>query len=89
MDLAIWRRIKLLPFTETIPEAERDDRLGETLAAEADTVLAWAVAGYSRFREEGLTPVPERVAAATDSYREEQDPILDSIEERCEPGAGI
>jgi putative DNA primase/helicase len=30
-DYAIWRRIRLIPFTVTIPEDERDGKLGEKL----------------------------------------------------------
>ena len=34
MDHAIWRRIKVIPFEVTIPDAEQDKRLPEDLAKE-------------------------------------------------------
>ena len=33
-DYGIWRRIKLIPFTVTIPSGQRDKHLGEKLAKE-------------------------------------------------------
>jgi putative DNA primase/helicase len=35
-DEGIWRRLRLVPFDVTIPAAERDSKLPERLAAEAD-----------------------------------------------------
>jgi phage/plasmid-associated DNA primase len=34
MDHAIWRRIKVIPFEVTIPDAEQDKRLSEKLRKE-------------------------------------------------------
>jgi putative DNA primase/helicase len=39
-DHAIWRRIKLVPFTVTIPEAEQDKTLPDKLAKEYPGILA-------------------------------------------------
>jgi putative DNA primase/helicase len=78
-DHGIWRRIRLIPFTVTIPEAERDPRLGQKLQDELPGVLAWAVRGCLAWRAEGLGAPPE-VEAATASYRSEMDalgPFLD------------
>jgi putative DNA primase/helicase len=44
-DHAIWRRIRLIPFTVTIPEPERDKGLEEKLRAELPGILRWAVEG--------------------------------------------
>ena len=78
-DHGIWRRLRLVPFTVTIPEAERDKSLGAKLAGELPGILAWAVRGCLQWRAEGLG-LPDEVRAATDSYREEMDvlgPFLD------------
>jgi putative DNA primase/helicase len=47
-DLGIWRRIRLIPFTETIAPADQDKQLPEKLRAELPGVLAWAVEGCWR-----------------------------------------
>jgi putative DNA primase/helicase len=44
-DTAIWRRIRLIPFTVTIPPACQDKRLPEKLKEELPGILAWAVRG--------------------------------------------
>lgn len=78
-DHGIWRRMRLVPFTVTIPEAERDAKLTSKLAAELPGILAWAVRGWLAWRAAGLGLPPE-VQAATASYRDEMDalgPFLD------------
>src|SRR5262249_13180590 len=56
-DHAIWRRIRLLPFTATIPADEQDKRLMEKLQAELPGILRWAVEGCLAWQcEDGLTP---------------------------------
>ena len=78
-DHGIWRRMRLVPFTVTIPEAERDAKLTTKLAAELPGILAWAVRGCLAWRAEGLGLPPE-VREATASYRDEMDalgPFLD------------
>src|SRR6185437_15836956 len=42
-DLGIWRRIRLVPFTVTIPNDEQDRELPEKLLKELPGILAWAV----------------------------------------------
>ncbi|MCW3059910.1 MAG: primase, partial [Capsulimonas sp.] len=81
-DHGVWRRIKMIPFTETIPESERDGRLPEKLLAELPGILAWAVRGCQAWREHGLGD-PAAVVAATDDYRGEMDVLQAFLEERC------
>jgi putative DNA primase/helicase len=71
-DHAIWRRVKLVPFTVTIPDADQDKALPDKLRAERAGILAWAVRGCQEWRQHGLGE-PEAVRAATQSYRDEQD----------------
>ena len=73
-DFAIWRRVKLIPFTVTIPEAEQDKRLGDKLQAELAGILAWAVRGCLAWQRDGLG-VPSAVIAATEAYRAESDEL--------------
>ena len=71
-DYAIWRRIRMIPFTVTIPAKEQDKRLGDKLKAEYAGILRWAVEGCLAWQREGLKE-PEEVVAATKNYQEEMD----------------
>jgi putative DNA primase/helicase len=75
-DEGIWRRIRLVPWTVTIPEAERDTSLPEKLRAELPGILAWAVRGCLAWQRGGLAE-PESVKRATGRYREENNVIGD------------
>lgn len=81
-DYAIWRRIRLLPFTVTIPPEERDKSLPAKLKNEYPGILAWAVQGCLEWQRQGLNPPPE-VLAATEEYKSEMDLIGKWIEECC------
>ncbi len=81
-DEAIWRRMRLIPFTVTIPASERDPHLGEKLRQEWPGILNWALEGCRLWREEGLTP-PEDVLAATEEYRGEMDILGDFVAQCC------
>lgn len=81
-DNAIWRRIRLVPWSVTIPPAERDRKLPEKLRQELAGVLAWAVQGCMKWRREGLGE-PEEVRTATAQYRAEQDVLATFLAECC------
>jgi putative DNA primase/helicase len=84
-DLAIWRRIRLVPFGVIVPEGDVDRDLGDKLEAELPGILAWAVAGCLAWQREGLR-APAAVVAATQAYRAEMDQIGRFIDERCQTG---
>jgi len=71
-DNAIWDRLKLIPFTVRIPEAEMDTHLGDKLRLELPGILAWAVRGCLAWQDKGLA-TPAAVTAATAEYRDEMD----------------
>ena len=71
-DLAIWRRIRVIPFTVTITDTERDPHLAEALEAEMTGILAWAIEGCRQWQQLGLEP-PNKVLAATNNYRADMD----------------
>jgi len=81
-DYAIWRRIRLVPFTVTIPEAEQDKDLGTKLLAELDGILAWAVRGCLDWQRDGLG-TPSEVIKATQVYRDESDVVGRFLEACC------
>ena len=81
-DNAIWRRIRLIPFTETIPPDEQDKKLPEKLRAELPGILAWAVEGCLEWQLDGLQ-APKEVRQATGQYRSEMDVIGAFLSECC------
>ena len=81
-DHGIWRRIRLVPFTITIPPDERDPQLPAKLAGELPGILAWAVRGCLEWKSSGLG-VPDEVKAATDSYKDEMDALGGFLDECC------
>jgi len=80
-DLGIWRRLRLVPFTVTIPANERDARLPEKLAAELPGILAWAVRGALEWQRDGLGD-PLAVTEATEAYRADSDTVGDFFASR-------
>lgn len=82
-DPAIWARLKLLPFTVSIPEDQIDKALLVKLKAEAPGVLAWAVRGCLDWQQRGLAE-PIQVATSVDSWKTEDDPYREFIEDECE-----
>ncbi|MEC1197638.1 phage/plasmid primase, P4 family, partial [Bacillus paralicheniformis] len=53
-DEGIWRRIRLIPFTVTIPKEKVDKKLPQKLAAEMPGILRWAAEGCLKWQKEGL-----------------------------------
>jgi P4 family phage/plasmid primase-like protien len=81
-DAAIWRRIRLIPFAVTIPDAERDRHLKEKLLAEGEGILAWAVRGCLAWQRDGLG-APAVVEQATLEYRTDEDDLGGFLRDRC------
>jgi putative DNA primase/helicase len=81
-DHAIWRRIRLIPFTVTIPNEKKDPNLSKKLKRELPGILNWAIAGCLDWLKEGL-PMPQRVEQATSAYRSEMDVLSDWFQDRC------
>jgi putative DNA primase/helicase len=74
-DLAIWRRIRLVPFTVTVaPENRIFDYWKLLIREEAQGILTWAVMGCLDWQKHGLK-APKKVSDATSEYREDQDPL--------------
>lgn len=84
-DLAIWRRIRLVPFTVAIPEPEQDKDLLGKLRGELPGILNWALEGCLAWQRDGLIP-PSEVKNATDAYRAEQDVLATFLDECCKQG---
>jgi len=94
-DMALWRRVLLIPFTMAfVPNPDpaksnerlADPNLTEKLKDEASGILAWLVRGCLAWQKEGLNP-PASVMAATKDYQESEDTIKTFIAEKCIEGA--
>jgi putative DNA primase/helicase len=86
-DNAIWRRIRLIPWSVTIPPAEQDKKLPTALRHELPGILAWIVRGCLAWRREGLQ-APDEVRKATGQYRAEMDVLAGFLAECCELDTG-
>jgi putative DNA primase/helicase len=84
-DVAIWRRIRLVPWMVAIPPAEQDKQLPTRLRGELPGILAWVVQGCLQWRREGLQ-APDEVRKATGEYRAEMDVLAGFLVECCELG---
>ncbi|MDY6835510.1 MAG: phage/plasmid primase, P4 family [Chloroflexota bacterium] len=84
-DKAIWDRIRLIPFTVSIPDDRQDKHLASRLMDEASGILAWAVQGCQAWQKRGLG-MPREVIHATQAYRAEQDLLGDWLEQCCTLG---
>lgn len=84
-DNAIWRRIRLIPWTVTIPIAQQDHDLPKKLRKERAGILRWIVDGAIEWYREGLK-APDEVRKATGQYRAEMDVQGNFVRECCEKG---
>lgn len=81
---SIWRRIKLIPFEETIPDSEQDPLLADKLKLEIPGIFNWAIEGLKNYYEIGSLGAPSAVDKATREYREDQDILHEFISDKCE-----
>jgi putative DNA primase/helicase len=81
-DHGIWRRIKLIPFTTTVPPEKQDKELDKKLFEERSGILNWLLEGATRWSAERLV-APACILNATDEYRGEMDVIGSFLKERC------
>lgn len=85
---SFWRRLRVIPFTHTIPEHKRvEDLQGILVDEHAPAILAWIARGAADYHRNGLQEPPE-VMVATTEYRESQDTVARFLEERCEMHPG-
>jgi putative DNA primase/helicase len=84
-DDAIWRRIRVIPFSHPVPKERRDPAVKAELtdvSRSGAAILAWMVGGYAEWQRVGLG-LPKGVEDATAEYREEMDFSARFWEERC------
>ena len=85
-DLAIWSRLKLIPFRQRFVNNRRDPDMGSKLLDELPGILSWCVQGLRDYHERGLDE-PDTVTAETREYRDDEDQIAQFVEETCHVSA--
>ncbi|GGN47134.1 DNA primase family protein [Streptomyces fuscichromogenes] len=82
---AFWRRIRLLPFTRTVPPHRRIDNLAfELVRDEGPGILHWLIEGAQRYlRTRDPLEGPDRVRIATTAYATTEDHIGRFLAECC------
>lgn len=93
-DNGIWRRLILIPFEHTIPEAERMPKtvIEAMFDKELAGILTWAVQGAIAWYEHpqrASLPKPEAVANAITEYRQEEDTLARYLSEECDVYTGL
>lgn len=85
---SFWRRLRLIPFANTVPEPERIEGLAQQLVdQEGPGILAWIIQGAIDNHAGGLQD-PETVLAATREYELEEDALGQFAAERLHIGGG-
>jgi putative DNA primase/helicase len=72
-DRGIWRRLKLIPFTQSF-EGREDMNLDRTLQQELPGILNWALTGLREWLANGLGHA-DAIDSATQKYQEESDQV--------------
>lgn len=85
-DHGIWRRVKLIPFTQKIAECEKDYELPAKLQRELPGILNWCLAGLEDYLAWGMQE-PKAVSLITEEYRQESDWLGQFLGEKCYEGA--
>lgn len=91
MDWAIWRRLVVIPFNQTVRRSP--DSAGEgpvcnqklkaqLVEHEASGILNWILEGFRRWQKEGLGEC-EAAERASGAYREREDTIRSFVSARC------
>lgn len=74
-DPAVWRRLRVIPFSVIVPEDEWDKDLSDRLKLAADSVLGWVIRGYFDYVDHGGMQEPDTVKRATSAYQQRSDPV--------------
>ncbi len=80
IDLGIQRRLKVVPFTVTIPQEEADETIPEQLLTELPGILNWLLEGLYLLRT-GRVTEPEAVRVAVEEYFASADTVGAFLEE--------
>jgi putative DNA primase/helicase len=80
---SFWRRLRLIPFTHTVPDENRIEDLQGILATQhGPAVMAWIARGAAAYAKGGLQE-PAGVKTATEDYAHSVDTVGRFLEEEC------
>jgi putative DNA primase/helicase len=84
-DVALWERLRRLPFEHVIPMEDRDPEVKATLCdpeTGGAALLAWAVLGCLQWQQVGLG-YPDSIRSATAALRQTMDPLQPFLDAYC------
>ena len=81
-DHAIWRRLREIPFTVTIPLDQSIKDMDIQLAIEYSGILNWCLEGVLSWQRDGLV-TPDEVTTATAEYKAQQDILAQFFASEC------
>lgn len=85
---SFWRRLRLIPFTNTVPEHKRiADLTKQLIEKEGPGILHWIIRGATEYLTYGFTE-PQEVTDATKAYEESEDELGRFIADRVILGGG-
>lgn len=79
---AVWRRLRLVPFSVIVPPERRDSHLIQKLKTEWPGILSWMVRGCLEWQRVGLKE-PPAVVEATGNFRGTANGIDGFLQECC------
>lgn len=79
----MWRRMRLVPFTNNVSEDAVDPELESKLWAERAGILNWMLEGFAQYQKRGLKP-PQAIVQACNSYRRDADLLNDWLEDNTD-----
>lgn len=86
-DYGVWRRLRVIPWTEKITEklgkTKQFDEVVAELSSEKSGILNWLIAGYIDYCRDPDW-MPGIVRKETDEYQETQDRLLPFFEQCCD-----
>lgn len=81
-DHGIWRRVRLIPFSQKFDKSQQDPNMESKLRRELPGILNWAIAGCLDWQGVKM-PLPPVIEKATNEYRSEMDILGNWLEQNC------
>jgi putative DNA primase/helicase len=81
-DEGIWRRLRVIPFTQTIEKPRPMLEIMNDFIEELPGILTWSVQGAKDWYVNGM-PATDEIEKATMEYRGEEDVVARFIADRC------
>lgn len=85
--VAIWNRVKLVPFLNSIPKEKQDRDLSrKIIEQEGAAVITWLLEGARIWKENDYyIPECDAISGATEQYREDENVLGEWVESYCIP----